>query len=69
MVNREKSAVFFSANCDANSKQDVRAVLQIDTEALAEKYLGLPTALGRGKGHLSVHAVQTQKPGRDVEWP
>jgi hypothetical protein len=47
LVNRDKSAVFFSSNCDANAKQEVRTVLQIETEALAEKYLGLPTALGR----------------------
>lgn len=26
---------------------EVRTVMQIETEALAEKYLGLPTALGR----------------------
>lgn len=47
LVNREKSAVFFSANCGDDSKQEVRSVLHIDTEALAERYLGLPTALGR----------------------
>jgi hypothetical protein len=39
--------VFFSANCDDEAKQEVRTVLQIETEALAEKYLGPPTALGR----------------------
>jgi len=47
LVNRDKSAVFFSANCDDACKQEVREVLHIDSEALAEKYLGLPTALGR----------------------
>lgn len=34
-------------NCDENSKQEVREVLHIEVEALAERYLGLPTALGR----------------------
>jgi hypothetical protein len=38
--------VFFSTNCDDEAKQEVRTVLQIETEALAEKYLGPPTALG-----------------------
>lgn len=47
MVNKDKSAIFFSANCAEDAKQEVRSVLQINTEALAEKYLGLPTALGR----------------------
>lgn len=47
MVNRDKSSVFFSANYEESYKQEVRSVLHIDTKALAEKYLGLPTALGR----------------------
>jgi hypothetical protein len=47
MVNRDKSAVFFSANCDDNGKTEVRSIPHIDTEALVEKYLGLPTALGQ----------------------
>jgi len=47
MVNRDKSAVFFSKNCSDEAKEEVRTALHIDTEALAEKYLGLPTAVGR----------------------
>ena len=47
LVNKDKSAVFFSKNCDVEVKQEVSTILQIHTEALAEKYLGLPTALGR----------------------
>ncbi|GJM96176.1 hypothetical protein PR202_ga12989 [Eleusine coracana subsp. coracana] len=47
MVSREKSVVFFSANCSEDMKQEVQQELNIDKEALAEKYLGLPTALGR----------------------
>jgi len=47
LVNKEKSAVFFSSNCDEQVKQDFRRVLHIDTEALSDKYLGLPTAVGR----------------------
>lgn len=47
LVNKEKSAVFFSSNCQEADKDEVRSILQIETEALAEKYLGLPTALGR----------------------
>ena len=46
-MNKEKSAVFFSSNCDEQVKQDFRRVLHIDTEALSDKYLGLPTAVGR----------------------
>lgn len=47
MINKDKSAVFFSSNCDDQMKEMVRQELHIDTEALCDKYLGLPTALGR----------------------
>ena len=47
LVNRDKSAIFFSKNCLDEAKAEVRLALNIDTEVLAEKYLGLPTAMGR----------------------
>ena len=47
MVNKDKSAVFFSSNCDEQVKQEFRHELHIETEALSDKYLGLPTVVGR----------------------
>lgn len=47
LVNREKSAVFFSSNCSNTMKEEIRHGLNIQNEALAEKYQGLPTAAGR----------------------
>lgn len=47
LVNGEKSAVFFSKNCLEQTKSIVRQELHIETEALTDKYLGLPTAVGR----------------------
>jgi len=44
LIYRDKSAVFFSKNCDDHMKQAVCQELNIDTEALSDKYLGLPTA-------------------------
>jgi hypothetical protein len=46
MVNKDKSAIFFSTNCDYQAKQIVRQELNIVIEALFDKYLGLPTAIG-----------------------
>jgi len=46
LVNKEKSAVFFSNNCADEAKDEVRSTLQIVTEALAEKYLGAAYCLG-----------------------
>jgi hypothetical protein len=47
MVNSAKSAIFFSANCYEAVKEEVNHITGISTEALSEKYLGLPTAVGR----------------------
>jgi hypothetical protein len=43
LVNRDKSAVFFIRNCTDDMKDEVRQSLNIETEALAEKYLALPS--------------------------
>jgi len=47
LVNRDKSVVFLSKKCLDETKQLVRDELNIDIEALSDKYLGLPTALGQ----------------------
>ncbi|GJN09500.1 hypothetical protein PR202_ga27513 [Eleusine coracana subsp. coracana] len=47
LVNKSKSVVFFSGNCTDTMKTKVREALHIENEALAEKYLGLPTCIGR----------------------
>lgn len=47
LVNFDKSAIFFSRNCDEHARQLVRQELHIETKALSDKYLGLPTALGQ----------------------
>ena len=47
LVNQDRSLVFFSNNCDEQMKEAIRVGLDIQNEALAEKYLGLPTAIGR----------------------
>jgi hypothetical protein len=46
MINRDKSAIFFSKNCSDKMKSEVQQAPNIETEALADKYLGLPTAVG-----------------------
>jgi hypothetical protein len=57
LVNRSKSAVFFSANCTEEMKQEVHEFSGIEAEALVEKYLGLPTALGRSADDQFEHIV------------
>lgn len=57
MINPSKSAIFFSANCSADMKQVMHQMLNISVEALAEKYLGLPTSLGRSTEEAFDHIV------------
>lgn len=49
LVNKDKSAIFFSKNCLEQERLQVLHELNIETEALADRYLGLPTAVGRSK--------------------
>ena len=46
LVNWDKSIVFFSSNCSDEMKTWTRHGLHIEKEALTERYLGLPTAVG-----------------------
>jgi hypothetical protein len=47
LVNRDKSIVFFSSNYSDEMKTVTHQGLHIEKEALTERYLGLPTAVGR----------------------
>jgi hypothetical protein len=47
LVNKHKSAIFFSANCEDGDKEIVCNSLDITVEALGERYLGLPTSVGK----------------------
>jgi hypothetical protein len=48
-VNRDKSSVFFGKGCPAERRTELKASIGISCEALSEKYLGLPTVVGRSK--------------------
>uniref|UniRef100_A0A8R7RF30 Reverse transcriptase domain-containing protein n=1 Tax=Triticum urartu TaxID=4572 RepID=A0A8R7RF30_TRIUA len=56
-VNKTKSAIFFSTNCSDEMKVETHSNSGIGTEALIEKYLGLPTALGRSSDSQFEHVV------------
>jgi hypothetical protein len=46
-VNKNKSAIFYSGNCEQEGKDAIHSCLQIDLEALGERYLGMPTSVGK----------------------
>lgn len=64
MVNTQKSAIFFSANCVDPSKEEVMQITGINNEALSEKYLGLPTEVGRSTKEVVEHILSRIK----MEW-
>jgi hypothetical protein len=46
-VNREKSSIFFSPNTPDTMRESLKLLMGIVVEAFSERYLGLPTAVGR----------------------
>jgi hypothetical protein len=46
-INPSKCSLMFGAACEASDKSRVIEILQVQTIALEEKYLGLPTPQGR----------------------
>jgi hypothetical protein len=53
--------VFFSSNCTDEMKVEVHTLSGIEAEALVEKYLGLPTALGRSTDEQFEHIIARLK--------
>jgi hypothetical protein len=47
LVNRDKSSIFFSPGIPEDQRSAVKGELDIQVEAFSEKYLGLPTAVGK----------------------
>jgi hypothetical protein len=48
-VNLAKSSIFFSKGCPEAVLQQVKSILNVTTESLSEKYLGMPTNVGKSK--------------------
>jgi hypothetical protein len=46
-INREKSSIFFSKGCPGGVRSEVKGILQVTNESLNEKYLGLPSDVGK----------------------
>jgi hypothetical protein len=48
-INKQKSSIFFGKGCNVDLKRGLKETIGISYGALSEKYLGLPTAVGRSK--------------------
>lgn len=58
MVSRAKSSIFFSPNTSVVTKEEICQELYIDTEAISEKYLGLPALVGADISDCFNHFVE-----------
>ena len=61
MVSLAKSSIFFSPNTSVVSKAEICEILHIDTEALSDKYLGLPALVGADRSDCFRHFVERIK--------
>lgn len=49
-INYDKSSILFTKKCSDNLKEVVKRKVHVFNEALTERYMGLPTDVGRSKG-------------------
>jgi hypothetical protein len=54
-VNMQKSSIYFGKGCQEERRAELKNVIGISCEALLERYLGLPTAVGRSKDGAFKH--------------
>jgi hypothetical protein len=48
-INREKSSIYFTKGCPQARRDIIKNILDINNEALNERYLGMPTDVGSSK--------------------
>jgi hypothetical protein len=46
-INLDKSSIFFSKRCPGHIKDELKQILNVQNESLTEKYLGMPSSVGR----------------------
>jgi hypothetical protein len=46
-VNLTKLSIFFSKGCRQTTRNEIKVITHVENESLNEKYLGLPTEVGR----------------------
>jgi hypothetical protein len=48
-INMDKSSIFISKGCSGDLKESIKGILEVQRETLNEKYLGMPSDVGRSK--------------------
>jgi hypothetical protein len=58
LVSLSKSSIFFSPNTNVLLRSEICETLHIDTEALSDKYLGLPAIVGLDRSDSFEHLIE-----------
>jgi hypothetical protein len=58
LVSLSKSSVFFSPCTNSPMRAEICEALHIDTEALSDKYLGLPALVGADRSDCFQHFIE-----------
>jgi hypothetical protein len=58
LISVAKSSIFFSPNTTVEVREDMCNILDINTEALSDKYLGLPALVGADRSDCFMHFVE-----------
>uniref|UniRef100_A0A8R7TBJ9 Reverse transcriptase domain-containing protein n=1 Tax=Triticum urartu TaxID=4572 RepID=A0A8R7TBJ9_TRIUA len=66
-VNMQKSSIFFGKGCNDEIKNELKEAVGIESEALSERYLGLPTLVGRSKEGTFTYVTESAK-GKVTGW-
>ena len=64
MVNKEKTTIFFSRDTDDDTQEAIKVSLSLPTIQHYEKYLGLPSFVGRNKKACFTHIKDLVKNAR-----
>ena len=60
-VNLQKSSIFFGRGCQNDVKDQLKNDIGIQSEALSERYIGLPTQVGRSKDGAFRYVMESAK--------
>lgn len=66
-INLQKSSIFFGKGCGQQQKDVLKQAMGIEQEALSERYLGLPTVVGRSKDGTFKYVTECSK-GKVTGW-
>jgi hypothetical protein len=66
-VNLQKSSIYFGKGLEETARSNLKQTVGIQCEALSEKYLGLPTVVGRARNGVFKNLTESSR-GKTKGW-